>query len=48
MEDWGVRAALLDCVLAVAPGSVTPAGGVTVAVLFRFPVALGSMLQVAL
>src|SRR6516164_9089847 len=40
---WGVRVSVSVAVLLAGLGSVTPAGGVTVAVLTRVPVAEGSI-----
>src|SRR5579883_1899667 len=42
-SDWGVRVSVSVALLLAGLGSVTPAGGVTVAVLTRSPVAEGSI-----
>src|SRR5436309_2942924 len=43
---WGVRLSLSVALLLAGLGSVTPAGGVTVAVLVKLPVAAGSICTV--
>ena len=40
-SDWGVRVSVSLALLLAGLGSVTPAGGVTVAVLLSIPVAEG-------
>ena len=44
---WGVNTSLSVALLFAGLGSVTPAGGLTVAVFVRVPVAAGSMVPVS-